>query len=308
MPKVLAAIESPVNANEIKAISLKGEINANHRECLRAGNETIHHAVSAGELLLQVKSLVPHGQFQKWVEQYCDFSHDVANGYMALQRQLSTFSKSERARILDNSGSVTSLKKLLKPKENDNQPPKRSPPSGFSTSEETAEKPPAAEPEIKTEPESEESPEVVAIREACNRHKVDATDSQVASLAENCEPEMVDAVIESVKLNRQTLDRAVEFCDLPEPTTEEACEDHNRKIESFCRDLTKWVKDNKPDVEYIDDAGRFDVLIQKVKNGCETVRTAKATICPACKGQGCKTCKSLGYLPKMVAAQVATEK
>jgi len=159
-----------------------------------------------------------------------------------------------------------------------------------------------------TAPVPEESPEVVAVREACKRHKVAVTDSQIASLAENCEADMVDAVIESVKLERQTLERAVETCDVPEPTTEEACEDHNRKNESFCRELTKWVKDNKPDVEYIDDAGRFEVLVQKVKNGCETVRTAKAVICPACNGDGCKTCKSLGYLPKMVAAQITPEK
>ena len=161
MPKSLAVIESPKPAqtNELKAISLKGEINANHRECLRAGNETIQHAVQAGELLLQVKSLVPHGQFEKWVKQYCDFSHDVAKGYMALQRQLSTFSKGERAHLLDTAGSVTSLKKLLKPKENSKSSPKRSPTSGFSTSAETAEKPdtddPTPEPEIEAETEHE---------------------------------------------------------------------------------------------------------------------------------------------------------
>ena len=68
MPKVLAIESSKPVSNELKAISLKGEINANHRECLRAGNETIQHAVQAGELLLQVKSLVPHGQFEKWVK------------------------------------------------------------------------------------------------------------------------------------------------------------------------------------------------------------------------------------------------
>lgn len=312
MPKAAVKPFQPADANELKAISLKGEINANHRECLRAGNETIQHAVQAGELLLQVKSLVPHGQFEKWVKQYCDFSYDVANGYMTLQRKLAALPKVERAPLLNSASSITSLQKMLNPKKNDKSSPKRSPTSGFSTSAETAEKPaatePETEPETEVEPEPEDSPEVVAVRESCKRHKVAATDSQIASLAENCEADMVDAVIESVKLERQTLERAVETCDVPEPTTEEACEDHNRKIESFCRELTKWVKDNKPDVEYIDDAGRFEVLVQKVKNGCETVRTAKAVVCPACNGDGCKTCKSLGYLPKMVAAQIAPEK
>jgi len=167
MPKTTAAVKpfQPADANELKAVSLKGEINANHRECLRAGNETIQHAVAAGELLLQVKSLVPHGTFQKWVEQYCDFSHDVANGYMALHRQLAVFSKSERARILDTSGSVTSLKKLLKPKENGKSSPKRSPQTGFSTSAETAEKP--DEPEPETEAETEQEPEAEPEPEKC---------------------------------------------------------------------------------------------------------------------------------------------
>lgn len=159
MPKAAVKPFQPAAANELKAVSLKGEINANHRECLRAGNETIQHAVAAGELLLKVKSLVPHGEFKKWVEQFCDFSYDVANGYMSLQRKLASLSKMERAPLLNTASSITSLQKLLKPKENSKSSPRSSPTSGFSTSAETAEKPaadePESEPEIKAETEQE---------------------------------------------------------------------------------------------------------------------------------------------------------
>ena len=68
--------------NELKALSLKDEINANHRECLRAGNEAIRHAYEAGRLLREVKGLVNHGNFGGWVGQFCDFTDRAARGYM----------------------------------------------------------------------------------------------------------------------------------------------------------------------------------------------------------------------------------
>ena len=121
--------------NELTALGLKDEINANHRECLKAGNATIQYAIQAGGLLTKVKALVPHGEFQKWVDQFCDFSYDVAAGYMRLQKELGTFSKVERAQLLTDATSITSLKKLLKPRENATSAPKTPPPSGKRDSE-----------------------------------------------------------------------------------------------------------------------------------------------------------------------------
>lgn len=116
--------------NELAALSLKDEINANHRECLRAGNETIHHACEAGRLLAKVKTLVPHGTFEKWVDQYCDCKFRTAQGYMRLSADILALPKAQRAALLDTAESVASLKKLLKPTQNATPSPKTSPTSG----------------------------------------------------------------------------------------------------------------------------------------------------------------------------------
>ena len=121
--------------NELQAISLKSEINANHRECLKTANDAIDYALKAGELLLDVKGLVPHGEFQNWVKQYCEFNYDVAKGYMRLNRDLLEYSKKERAHLLADATSIGNLKKLLKPAENSNSTPEIPPPSGFPDSD-----------------------------------------------------------------------------------------------------------------------------------------------------------------------------
>jgi hypothetical protein len=97
--------------NELTAIALKSEINANHRECLRAGNEAIHHAYQAGELLAKVKGLVPHGSFSGWVSQYCDFQPRTAQGYTKLFKDLKAIPKAQRVALLDTETSIAGLKK-----------------------------------------------------------------------------------------------------------------------------------------------------------------------------------------------------
>ncbi len=56
------------------------EINAAHR---LARNEYARHAILCGELLLQQKARVRHGEFQKWIEDKCEFAYSTAARYMA---------------------------------------------------------------------------------------------------------------------------------------------------------------------------------------------------------------------------------
>lgn len=58
------------------------EINEQHRLAKLHAAETIKHAVRCGELLLQQKKLLPHGEFTRWVEQNCEFSARSARAYM----------------------------------------------------------------------------------------------------------------------------------------------------------------------------------------------------------------------------------
>jgi len=88
-----------------------------------------------------------------------------------------------------------------------------------------------------------------------------------------------------------------------EPTVEEIVDAHNKAIESFCRELRKAAK-AKPELEWLDHKGRWDGFFRKVCQGLDTLRSAKAVVCPACEGETCKECDGHGYLPKVEAEGV----
>jgi hypothetical protein len=64
------------------ALQLIAEINNEHRLAKSHADQTIKHAVRCGELLLQQKDRLPHGQFMAWIAQNCEFSGRSARNYM----------------------------------------------------------------------------------------------------------------------------------------------------------------------------------------------------------------------------------
>lgn len=91
----------------------------------------------------------------------------------------------------------------------------------------------------------------------------------------------------------------------PDLTPDDNCEADNKAIESFCRSLVKFFDDNCPKCVWVQHEGRDDSAMSSVRAACSTLRTAKAVLCPACDQEGCRYCKDNGYLPKMMADQVA---
>jgi hypothetical protein len=152
-----------------------------------------------------------------------------------------------------------------------------------------------------------ESPAVTAAKLVLKKHRVQCSDEQATAFSEH-EPEVQEVLAKSIKDGKQTLDQAIERGDVPDLTTEEQCECENKAIEKYCREVLKFANDTKPDVSWIDDMGRFECFLQKLKDGLTTVRSAKSVICPACKGEGCKTCKAMGFLPKLKADQIGAAK
>lgn len=96
-----------------------------------------------------------------------------------------------------------------------------------------------------------------------------------------------------------------------ELTTADKCDSDNKAIESFCRSLVKFFEDNVPKVAWTEVEGRIDSALSAVRAGCNTLRTAKAVVCPQCedgedaKGSACRFCAGHGYLPKLKADQAA---
>ncbi|MCI0537695.1 MAG: hypothetical protein L0Z50_20975, partial [Verrucomicrobiales bacterium] len=60
-----------------------------------------------------------------------------------------------------------------------------------------------------------------------------------------------------------------------ELTFEDQVKDANRKIESFCRDLTKFFEEHCPKLESVDHLGRYDSALAQIKAACGTLRTCK---------------------------------
>ena len=86
------------------------EINSEHA---LAQEEFLKHAIRCGELLLEQKKLVGHGNFGKWIETNCEFSVATANNYMKVAKNPSALGKSGAIRRLYPSGFMDATKKTI---------------------------------------------------------------------------------------------------------------------------------------------------------------------------------------------------
>jgi hypothetical protein len=134
------------------------------------------------------------------------------------------------------------------------------------------------------------------VAEAVLACKLKATPAQLEALTEydkDSQQMLVDSVLEG----RQSLAKAIETGEVPEPTPDELLEKHNKGIASFCRELTKFFDEHCPTGVWMDDAGRRDTARQQIKSACATLNLAKCKTCPKCDGEGCKTCEETGMVP-----------
>jgi len=60
------------------------EINREHQLFLDSVNNSLQHAIRCGELLIQQKKQLSHGEWLPWVMINCDFSKDKAERYMRI--------------------------------------------------------------------------------------------------------------------------------------------------------------------------------------------------------------------------------
>ncbi len=67
---------------------LSADINAAHRACEQAARSTLEHAYRTGELLIEAKATLRHGEWLPWLEANCEVSDRQARTYMRLAREL----------------------------------------------------------------------------------------------------------------------------------------------------------------------------------------------------------------------------
>lgn len=96
--------------NEIEERGLAERANAEHRACETAVNAALDHAMRAGDLLLEVKTGLPHGAFGAWVEENFAGSGRTARAYMRVARHREELeAKRQRSATLSLDGALKAL-------------------------------------------------------------------------------------------------------------------------------------------------------------------------------------------------------
>ena len=129
-------------------------------------------------------------------------------------------------------------------------------------------------------------------------------------------PKVQNAAVKAVKkkkaktvaaaVKESKFDKPEDEKDQAEETIEQVIARKNHDIESFCRSLMSFVTENFPKDEWLDDLNRNESALQKFKDGCTTLRSAKCCgPCPMCQGEGCQRCRKTGRVPKYTRDQMA---
>jgi|GEM_PF-2292017 len=102
MPNEIANLET-------ECLKLKKAINENHRLAQTAACEAVERGVLTGELLIRWKELLPHGQFEPFVERHFDGSLRTARTYMQAAKYLNALPKRQRSAVLKEERSIAGL-------------------------------------------------------------------------------------------------------------------------------------------------------------------------------------------------------
>lgn len=73
---------------------LATEINTEHNAFLEAMQAGLQHALKCGNLLLEAKAMVPHGEWLPWLADNCQVSERSAQAYMRVAQHWPELSKS----------------------------------------------------------------------------------------------------------------------------------------------------------------------------------------------------------------------
>ena len=96
-PTVLR-MSNPALSNSLTDLAFR--IRAEHDAATIAVRRGLHHAMQAGDMLLEAKQQLKHGQWLSWLEQHCNIPDRTARLYMRLSKRRETL-KANRQFIAD---------------------------------------------------------------------------------------------------------------------------------------------------------------------------------------------------------------
>ena len=86
-------------------VDLADRINAEHHACHAAVDSALDHALAAGDMLIQAKSLCVHGDWTRWLADYFEGSDRLARSYMRLARNRQELeAKRQTSAVFDHVG------------------------------------------------------------------------------------------------------------------------------------------------------------------------------------------------------------
>lgn len=92
---------TPTKTTDLGLTSLAERINDEHRLAEDAARSAVEHAVKAGELLIEAKGKVAHGEWGDWVKANCSFAERTTQVYMRVARELPKLNGSKAQRVAD---------------------------------------------------------------------------------------------------------------------------------------------------------------------------------------------------------------
>jgi hypothetical protein len=106
-PNIIACIAAQAEANEAprngsnRLPELAGRIKVEHEATATALKSGVEHAMAAGDLLLEAKALVKHGQWLPWLADHCAISERTAQLYMRTAKHRATIEAKIRNGVAD---------------------------------------------------------------------------------------------------------------------------------------------------------------------------------------------------------------
>ena len=85
----------------IALVDLAQRIRATHRKAEHSAREAVAYAVEAGQLLIEAKAQVPHGQWLPWITEHCEMAERTAQAYMRVARELPKLDDGKAQRVAD---------------------------------------------------------------------------------------------------------------------------------------------------------------------------------------------------------------
>jgi 2-succinyl-5-enolpyruvyl-6-hydroxy-3-cyclohexene-1-carboxylate synthase len=82
-------------------VDLAARIKSEHTAVSSALKESLRHAIAAGELLLEAKDQVPHGQWLPWLQEHCSISERTAQLYMRVAKNRAEIENQIRNDVAD---------------------------------------------------------------------------------------------------------------------------------------------------------------------------------------------------------------